>query len=142
MSKIASIIDAIAQKNAIASIVDAMSGDCWTHYNAFMDNNNNNIVFSYLDIIVRIFDVFLLEGFKVIYRFSLAFLKLKEKSFLASKGMLDTINIFHQPMEKIDVDNLFDIAFGFHLSKSKIKKFENDYEKNKNNKNNEFVAQL
>ena len=95
-----------------------------------------------IDIIVRIFDVFLLEGFKVIYRFSLAFLKLKEKSFLASKGMLDTINIFHQPMEKIDVDNLFDIAFGFHLSKSKIKKFENDYEKNKNNKNNEFVAQL
>jgi hypothetical protein len=32
LPKIASIIDAIAPKNAIASIVDAISGDCWTYY--------------------------------------------------------------------------------------------------------------
>ena len=95
-----------------------------------------------IDYIVRIFDVFLLEGFKIIYRFSLAFMKLKEKSFLSSKGMLETINIFHQPMAKVDIEYLFNIAFGFHLSKSQIKKFENEYEKNKNNKNDEFISQL
>ena len=33
LPKIASTIDVIAPKNAIASIVDAISGDCWTHNN-------------------------------------------------------------------------------------------------------------
>ena len=33
MPKIASTIDAIAPKNAIPSIVDAILGDCWTHNN-------------------------------------------------------------------------------------------------------------
>jgi hypothetical protein len=31
LPKIASTIDAIAPKNAIPSIVDAILGDCWTH---------------------------------------------------------------------------------------------------------------
>ena len=32
LPKIASTTDAMAQKNVIASIVDAISGDCWTYY--------------------------------------------------------------------------------------------------------------
>ena len=42
------------------------------------------------NILVRIFDVFLFEGFKVIYRFALAFLKLKEKAFIKKKNLLAT----------------------------------------------------
>ena len=44
-------------------------------------------------ILVRIFDVFLFEGYKVIYRFALAFLKLKEKAFISNKkGIFFSMN--------------------------------------------------
>jgi hypothetical protein len=92
--------------------------------------------------VVRIFDVFLLEGFKVIFRFALAFLKIKEKNFLKSTGMMDTLDILHETLNNIDIEDLFSISFGFHLSKNLIKKFENEYDKNINNENDEFISQL
>ena len=96
-----------------------------------------------INVLVRIFDTFLLEGFKVIYRFALAFLKLKEKEFIKGKpGIIYTMEIMKKCFEEIDIDALFKVAFGFHLSKKHITKFEQDYENNKNNKNNEFIKQL
>ena len=95
-----------------------------------------------INVVVRIFDVFLLEGYKIIYRFALAFLKLKEKYFLSSKGMMDSMNVLHIPLDNIDIEYLFNIAFGFHLSKNMIKKYETEYEKNKNNEKDEFIIQL
>ena len=92
--------------------------------------------------VVRIFDVFLLEGFKVIYRFALAFLKLREKSFIQSNGIMETMNALHETLDNVDVDTIFNVAFGFHLSKDQIKKYEAEYEKNKNNNNDEFMSQL
>ena len=92
--------------------------------------------------VVRIFDVFLLEGFKVIYRFALAFLKLREKYFIQSSGIMDTMNALHETIDNIDVETIFNVAFGFHLSKDQIKKYEAEYEKNKNNDNDEFMSQL
>ena len=94
------------------------------------------------NVVVRIFDVFFLEGNKVIYRFALAFLKLKEKKFLQSKGMMETLEILHESINNIDVEYLFNIAFGFHLSKNQIKKFESEYQKNINNEKDEFISQL
>lgn len=92
--------------------------------------------------VVRIFDVFLLEGFKIIYRFALAFLKLREKSFIQSSGIMETMNALHETLDNVDVETIFNVAFGFHLSKDQIKKYEAEYEKNKNNDKDEFMSQL
>ena len=95
------------------------------------------------NILVRIFDVFLFEGFKVIYRFALAFLKLKEKAFISNKkGIFYSMNTIKLLFDNIDIDELFKVAFSFSLSRSHIKKYEEEYEQNKNNKDDEFVKQL
>ena len=92
--------------------------------------------------VVRIFDTFLLEGFKVIYRFALGILKIKEKYFLESKNMPMTLNVLRKHIENQDLDNLFNLAFGFHLSRDTITKLENEYEKVKENSKDEFISQL
>ena len=94
------------------------------------------------NLLVRIFDVFFLEGHKIIYRFALAFLKAKEKKMLESTDMMKTMDIIREPLNNFDNDYLFSIAFGFHLSKNQIKKYEIEYERNKNNEKDEFISQL
>ena len=93
--------------------------------------------------LVRIFDVFLLEGYKVIYRFALAFIKIKEDEFLKAKdGLISIMNIINKCLENPDIDVLFKIAFGFSLSRKDLNKLANEYNKVKDDKNNEFVKQL
>ena len=95
------------------------------------------------NILVRIFDVFLYEGYKVIYRFSLAFLKMKEKTFITNKvGIFYSANTLKELFNGVEVEELFKEAFGFSLSKKHIEKYEKQYEANKNNPNNEFMQQL
>ena len=95
------------------------------------------------NILVRIFDVFLFEGYKVIYRFALAFLKMKEKAFINNKkGIFYSMNTVKQLFDDIDIDELFKVAFSFSLSRTHIQKYEQEYELNKNNQNNEFIKQL
>ena len=95
------------------------------------------------NVLVRIFDTFLFEGFKVIYRFALAFLKMKEKDFVKSKpGIIFTMDVMKKVFEIIDITELFKVAFSFRLSKKHITKFEQEYENNKDNSNNEFMKQL
>ena len=94
-------------------------------------------------VLVRIFDTFLYEGYKVIYRFALAFLKMKENEFIRCKpGVMFTMDIVKELLCNIDVDILFKTAFNFHLSKKHIVKYEKEYEENKDNENNEFIKQL
>ena len=90
---------------------------------------------------LRIFDCFLLEGIKVIYRFSLALIKLKESEILGSDAD-DTIKIYTNIHENVKVDELFKTAFGFNLSRNYLQKLEDEYEKVKNDKENEFILQL
>ena len=93
--------------------------------------------------LVRIFDVFLLEGYKVIYRFSLAFLKIKEDEFLKGKdGLASIMQTLNKCYENVDIENLFKIAFGFSLSRKDLDKLGIEYDKIKNDENNEFVKQL
>ena len=95
------------------------------------------------NILVRVMDTFLFEGYKVIYRFALAFLKLKEAELLKSKpGIIYTMDIIKKCFDNIDIEALFKVAFSFHLSKKHIARFEHEYEQNKENSNNEFVNQL
>ena len=93
------------------------------------------------NIAVRILDCFFLEGFKVIYRISLALFKLSENAFCtAKKG--ETLPLLYKVQENINVEELFKVAFGFHISRNYIKECEIEYEKVKNDKNNEYMAQL
>ena len=92
-------------------------------------------------IVVRIFDCFFLEGFKVIYRISLALLKLKENDFIkAEKG--NSMTLLVSCHENVDEEELFKIAFGFSISRNFIEKCEAEFEKVKNNEKNEFISQL
>ena len=92
--------------------------------------------------LVRIFDTFILEGYKIIYRFALAFLKSKENKIIECKEMDSLFKVIKSCFENVDIEEMMKTAFGFHLSKKEIENFEKEYDKNKNNKKNEFIAQL
>ena len=93
------------------------------------------------NIAVRILDCFFLEGFKVIYRISLALFKLSENAFCSAKKG-ETLALLYKVQENINVEELFKVAFGFNISRNYIKECEIEYEKVKNDKNNEYMAQL
>ena len=93
--------------------------------------------------LVRIFDVFLLEGYKVIYRFALAFLKMKEDKFLQGKdGLASIMQTLNECTEDVDVEKLFKISFGFSISRKYIENLGKEYDTVKDNQKNEFVQQL
>ena len=94
------------------------------------------------NILVRIFDVFLLEGFKVIYRFALAFLKLKEDKFLQANDLTGIMHTLNECYENVDIEKLFKIAFGFSISRKYIEKLESEFESIKDDQKNEFIQQL
>jgi len=94
-------------------------------------------------ILVRIIDVFLYEGFKVIYRFSLAFIKLKEEELIERRSGVDsTFLIMENCLKNVNIDELWKIAFGFSISKKLIESFEKEYDKVKDDNNNEFIKQI
>jgi hypothetical protein len=45
-------------------------------------------------------------------------------------------------LKDINMDELFKIAFGFSLSKKLIENYEKEYDKVKDDKDNEFIAQI
>ena len=93
--------------------------------------------------LVRIFDIFLLEGYKVIYRFALAFLKLKEDKFMEGKdGLASIMQTINECTENVDIEKMFKIAFGFSISRNLINQLGNEFEKIKDDPKNEFVKQL
>ena len=65
--------------------------------------------------LVRIFDTFILEGYKVIYRFSLAFLKLKEQKIIECTKMEKIFKILKDCFENLDIEELFKIAFNYNF---------------------------
>ena len=93
-------------------------------------------------VLVRIFDVFFLEGFKVIYRFALAILKINEKEFINKNGVDSVFIAITNSCKNLDVEELFKIGFGFSLSKKDIDNYEKEYEKVKDDMDNEFIKQL
>ena len=94
------------------------------------------------NILVRIIDVFLYEGYKVIYRFAIAFLKMKENDFIKNpSGIFYSSVTLKKLFENIEVEELFKEAFDLNLSKKHIAKYEEEYEENKDNPNNEFMKQ-
>ena len=95
------------------------------------------------NIVVRIFDCYLLEGEKIIYRIALALFKLKENYLLKGKS-------FESVMEKMKLltneiknpDILLETAFNFSLSRKDISKLELEYADLVKNKNDELKVML
>ncbi|MCQ2820351.1 MAG: TBC domain-containing protein [archaeon] len=81
-------------------------------------------------ILCRIFDTFFLEGFKVIYRFALGFIKLKEEEFMkkSKEGLPGIIPLTKEILNGVEVEALFNVSFGFSLSRSFIKTAEDEYD--------------
>ena len=82
-----------------------------------------------------------MEGFKVIYRISLALLKLKENEFCKC-DIGNALSLLQTCVDNINIDELFKIAFGFSISRKYINMCEDEYEKVKNDENNEFISQI
>ena len=95
------------------------------------------------NVLVRVFDVFFLEGYKIVYRISLAIIKINEKKFFEkNEGITYIMEVFKTICDGIDPDLLLQIAFGFSFSRKDINALKNQYETVKSNQNNEFVQQL
>lgn len=92
------------------------------------------------DIHVRIIDIFLLEGQKVIYKLGLAILKINEERILNAKQLDEIMPIF-KSFDNLNVEELFSKAFSFNFGKNSLKEFEKNYEnvKNSNNHNDEII---
>jgi hypothetical protein len=72
------------------------------------------------DILVKIFDVFLLEKTKIFYRIALAVLKLNEEKISSFKSFEDTMGHIKFLFDRINGDDLFQKAFKFSISKDHI----------------------
>ena len=79
------------------------------------------------DIVLRIMDCYLFEGSKIIHRFSLGLLSLKENEILEKNNFLDIIDLMKTLPNNIDIDKLFKKSFDFSISKKTILKYENLY---------------
>ena len=80
------------------------------------------------NIVVRIFDCFLLEGEKIIYRVALALFKLKENSLLKAKSfetLMEKMKTLTKEIKSPDI--LLETVFRFSLSREHIKKLEMEY---------------
>ena len=80
------------------------------------------------NIVVRIFDCFLLEKEKIIYRVALALIKLKEENLLKAKSfevLMERMKSIYKEIKNPDI--LLETAFSFSLSREHIKKFEIEY---------------
>ena len=73
------------------------------------------------DIIVRIFDSYLLEGEKIIYRIALAIFKLKENEILKEKNFETIMEVLKNSVNDIkNANELLETAFDFSLSRNDI----------------------
>ena len=95
------------------------------------------------NIVVRIFDCYLLEGEKIIYRIALALFKLKEKYLLKGKSFETIMEKMKSITNEInDPDRLLETAFDFSLSRKDISKLELEYADLVKNKNDELKVML
>lgn len=81
------------------------------------------------EVVVRIWDIFLVEGRKTMFRFALAILKLHEKQ-LIDADMEELFHILKDYKDKVDFDKLLKCALEYTFSKKLIDDLEKEYEEN------------
>ena len=75
---------------------------------------------------VRIWDIYLVEGRKTLFRIALAILKVNEKELMEAE-MEGLFNVLKDYKEKVDLDKLLKVAFNFTFSHKLIDQLEIEY---------------
>jgi hypothetical protein len=95
------------------------------------------------ELVVRIFDCYLLEGEKIIYRIALAIIKSKEAELLKAKHFESLMEHLKNATSEIkDPGQLLDTAFNFSFSRNHINNYEQQYQKALANKDKELIKML
>jgi len=87
---------------------------------------------------VRIWDIYLVEGRKTIFRVGLAILKLLEKKLMTAE-LGDMFIIFREFRSEVKTDVLLKTALDYTFSKSVLTRCENEY-RSKSNVNKEIAS--
>jgi hypothetical protein len=79
------------------------------------------------DAALRVWDSFIFDGTKIIFRVGLAMLKLQEKAFLATdfEGIMGIFGDY--PRDKLEPDVLFEQAFAFSFTRARLAELEADF---------------
>lgn len=80
-------------------------------------------------VVVRIWDCFLCEGWKVVYRVALAVLKLHEEELAGAGSFEVMMGVFRQIPASLDADVLMHAAYAMSLSHTHIEALEAEYER-------------
>lgn len=84
-----------------------------------------------VEAVVRIWDVYLTEGRKTIFRLALAIMKINEAKLMEADEV-GCFGTFKSYREIVDVDELFTVAFGqFKFSKQTMDKLCSEYQNSK-----------
>ena len=90
-------------------------------------------VYFEMDVVVRIWDIFLVEGRKTLFRVGLAILKMLEKRLMAA-DLGDMFILFKDFRLEVDVEVLLNTALGeFTFSKNALEKLEKEHASDKAN---------
>ena len=108
-------------------------------YSWFLTCYSNVFRFDY---VVRIFDCFLLEGKKVMFRIALGLLQSVEKKILKSKNLPEIVSAIQTNIKLIELDKLFKISFDFSISRDSLEKYEHYYERHKEDNNDEIIKMI
>jgi len=94
---------------------------------------------------VRILECYLFEGKKILLRFTLGILALKESEIASKKNFFGIMTIIKTITDNIDINELFKKSFGLSITRNKILKYENlykDYISGKKTGDEEIMEQI
>ena len=78
------------------------------------------------EVVVRIWDIYLVEGRKTLFRIALAILKINEKELMEAE-MEGLFSVLREFKDNVDVDKLLKVAFSFTFSKKVILQLDKEY---------------
>ena len=78
------------------------------------------------DTVVRIWDIYLVEGRKTLFRIALAILKINEKELMEAE-MEGLFSVLKDYKENVDVEKLLKVAFSFTFSKKLVDQLADEY---------------
>jgi TBC1 domain family member 10 len=80
------------------------------------------------DLVTRVMDVFLKEGYKIVYRVSLALIKNLEKEFL-EEDFEGIMHLLRRIPELTDADTIMELAYKIPVKRREIERFQEEFAK-------------
>lgn len=83
-----------------------------------------------MELVVRIFDIFLFEGIKIVFRVALALMKLREQEMLTLDmcNMMDLLRLMHESPMLRNVDDFMDAAMKVPLARNQLEALGHKYD--------------